>query len=792
MKRKGRRGKSCLELGVGGGGCQEFPVVCVVEIRVWNAKLWIGNEVLWTMSRSRQYSEGGPQTAASSLLSPERPWLVIGDRRADGFDRNFGEEASRIIYGFTPINGPSLGSPTMTGLPSADDMADLSFTPPKSRKSSLPVRTPIRLQGEGPSQLWTPPPTKRNESSRAVRSNPIAESDSPRPKKPRRKVLEATETSTQDWMMVSKQAQSEAADEKLDSERDFMVSRSARNKLDSFRYQSKCSDHYQSTSLPDVPPYQSLESYHPVNQPMESMSTTDPVSDLGIGLTGISGRANGFEAPDEHCMHSPARTVALEKSFVSSAKTGSPDVVNGTKLFTGRQWVRSDIGSGSKDGPSSVGPSDAQGQDTASNEDSASNPAPLGRSENCVAKDSDNGQLGCIEIREDVEQTIHQHLLTLGAGDGMDPFEDTASFQGYNHVAHTSPTLDDPEDEFLLDDNDIDDVIEVSGGQGLFEPSSSLHLSSSQGLQVDNKSFPKRTDGFKATSAGKDIFILNDGVYARIEATTTMGALNSDLCTSQSLRHARANIGRKWTATNTAETKLGASNDEEVFDLDEEDEAELADATAAISQDCGETLWHFSTAPPVTQVATPTYAPETALATSIVPTPSSPAQPPPRSTSDRRLEPFVRPPFPKQVRDRSPIVDVSSSGVLRTCFRIGEALNAASLAFRTGTDVIIEIFARVSASTREQAGYKQHIDFVDLFHSERPPFLSGTYELWRDGGRWEEDSRRFLDEGGRGKMCRAVGRLKRDQDTKMWKMAVLNIWEAGWDDVAWAKGIVCA
>lgn len=645
-------------------------------------------------------------------------------------------------------------------------MAGLSFTPPKPRKSSFPVRTPVRRQVEGPSQLWTPPPTKKNVSSRAARSKLSADGDSPQPKKPRRKVLEATETSAQDWMMVSKRAQSEAADEKLDSERDFKVSQSARNKLDSFRYQAKSSEHYQPTSSPDVPRYRVLESNHPANQPMESM-LTNPVIDLGLGLTGISGKLNLYEAPDENSQHAPARTVALGKSFGSGAQTGSPDAVYGTKLSTGRRWV-------------------------GYNEGSASNPPPLRSSENRTANDSGNSQLGCIEIREDVERTIDQHLLTPAAGEAMEPFDDTASFQGYNHVAHTLPTLVDPEDEFLLDDNDIDDLIELSSGQVIVEPPSSLHLSSSQSLQGDDKSFPKRAEGSKATSADKGIYILNNGVYARIEATTTMGALNSDLCTSQSLQHARANIGRKLTATNTADLISGVSNDEEVFDLDEEDEAQLADVTAAISQERGATSWQNETAPTMPGGLTTPYAPETARATSIFPTPSSPARPPPCPTSDRHLEPFVRPPFPKQVRDRSPIVDVNSSGVLRTCFRIGEALNAASLAFRTGTDVVVELFARVSASTRERAGHKQHIDFVDLFHSERPPFLSGTYELWRDGGRWEEDSRRFLDDGGRGKMCRAVGRLKRDQDTKMWKMAVLNIWEVGWDDVAWAKGIVCA
>jgi hypothetical protein len=56
----------------------------------------------------------------------------------------------------------------------------------------------------------------------------------------------------------------------------------------------------------------------------------------------------------------------------------------------------------------------------------------------------------------------------------------------------------------------------------------------------------------------------------------------------------------------------------------------------------------------------------------------------------------------------------------------------------------------------------------------------------------KKDSGKFLGEDGSGRMCRAVGRMKREEPSKVWKMAILNIWEASWDDVAWVKGIVCA
>ncbi|KAI9781759.1 MAG: hypothetical protein M1839_005752 [Geoglossum umbratile] len=150
-------------------------------------------------------------------------------------------------------------------------------------------------------------------------------------------------------------------------------------------------------------------------------------------------------------------------------------------------------------------------------------------------------------------------------------------------------------------------------------------------------------------------------------------------------------------------------------------------------------------------------------------------------------KPFVRPPFPERVQDRSPIVGLSSKTLLRTCFRVGEALRAGSHAGRWGQDAIIELYARVVFSSRD--GWKQHFQFADLFH-DRPPFLSGTYEIFHGTNLWERDSARFLAEDGSGKMCRCIGRMRRAGAD--WKLVVLNIWEAAWDDVAWAKGIACA
>ena len=154
--------------------------------------------------------------------------------------------------------------------------------------------------------------------------------------------------------------------------------------------------------------------------------------------------------------------------------------------------------------------------------------------------------------------------------------------------------------------------------------------------------------------------------------------------------------------------------------------------------------------------------------------------------------PFARPPFPKPIRDRSPILGLTNRAVIRTCFRIGEALNAAAVASRTNTDAVIELYARVIHSEREtDKGFKQFLQFGDLF-TEKPPYLSATYSLWKGVGLWDMDSKVFLGEEGRGKMARALGRIKKREQGGGCEMVVLSIWEVDWEDVGIAKGIVCS
>lgn len=182
--------------------------------------------------------------------------------------------------------------------------------------------------------------------------------------------------------------------------------------------------------------------------------------------------------------------------------------------------------------------------------------------------------------------------------------------------------------------------------------------------------------------------------------------------------------------------------------------------------------------------------------------------------------PIVRPPFPSIVQARSPITGISSSCVLRTCFRIGEALNAGCRAARTGQNVLLELYARVTSSYREIEGAeetgKQHFQFADLF-SDRGPVVQGYWENWKGVGLWEDDSAAFLRDDGEGevdgfedvdantrgtegaqkhemqkeaRLCRAMGRMTREG--RQWIFVISCIWEAGWEDVEYVRGIVCA
>ncbi len=155
-----------------------------------------------------------------------------------------------------------------------------------------------------------------------------------------------------------------------------------------------------------------------------------------------------------------------------------------------------------------------------------------------------------------------------------------------------------------------------------------------------------------------------------------------------------------------------------------------------------------------------------------------------RDTSARSRNPIVRPAFPSSVRDRSPIVGLSSKLLLKTCFRIGEAINQSYQASKSDQHIIIELYARILDS--ERTDKNQLFTFCDLFHA-KPPYIKAVYDaaIWKSVQLFEYDSRRLLQEG---RICRCMGTMKRKE--KEWVMTVHNIWEATWDDISWVEGIV--
>ncbi|KAF2098235.1 hypothetical protein NA57DRAFT_77027 [Rhizodiscina lignyota] len=156
-------------------------------------------------------------------------------------------------------------------------------------------------------------------------------------------------------------------------------------------------------------------------------------------------------------------------------------------------------------------------------------------------------------------------------------------------------------------------------------------------------------------------------------------------------------------------------------------------------------------------------------------------------TINHPIKPIVRAPLPKPIRDRSPIVGVTPSTLLRVCFRVGEALNVGAQAIREGNSVILELYARVISSYREAHTSKQHFMFADIW-ARRGPSIKGTYDIWKGSDLWDEDSKVFLDMHGEEKLCRCIARMKREDHE--WRLAVLNIWQADWNDIEYVRGIL--
>ena len=157
----------------------------------------------------------------------------------------------------------------------------------------------------------------------------------------------------------------------------------------------------------------------------------------------------------------------------------------------------------------------------------------------------------------------------------------------------------------------------------------------------------------------------------------------------------------------------------------------------------------------------------------------------------RPLQPFARPDFPILTRDRSPITGVSTQTVLRVCFRIGEMFKEGARCEAMKQDAVIELFARVTSSSREASTNKQHFQFADLWH-DRPPFPNGILFNYRTSGLVESESKALLD-ADEGTLARCLGRLKRDSKSETgWMLHIANIRMTDWEEIRWTRRILSA
>ncbi|KAF3801582.1 hypothetical protein GCG54_00014798 [Colletotrichum gloeosporioides] len=162
----------------------------------------------------------------------------------------------------------------------------------------------------------------------------------------------------------------------------------------------------------------------------------------------------------------------------------------------------------------------------------------------------------------------------------------------------------------------------------------------------------------------------------------------------------------------------------------------------------------------------------------------------PTYSASSGITPITRPPFPKKTRDRSVVVGLSTTVILRTCFRIGELLNAHTRCARAKQDVVMELFARIRNSSRESTAKTQHFELKDLF-TDRKPFLYGSLKEWKSGGFVDSQTQALVGRDWKDKLCRCICKLVEDKKSPIGRSAqILAISETTWDDVHFALRIV--
>ncbi|KAK2745121.1 hypothetical protein FQN57_004028 [Myotisia sp. PD_48] len=182
------------------------------------------------------------------------------------------------------------------------------------------------------------------------------------------------------------------------------------------------------------------------------------------------------------------------------------------------------------------------------------------------------------------------------------------------------------------------------------------------------------------------------------------------------------------------------------------------------------------------------------------------------------FKPFIRRGFPSGAPNHTPIQGLCSNKIiLRTCFRIAEALKVSSGTMKSGSSspisscqnqpkqTLVELYAIVKTSYRR--GSYQIFRFADIFFPSRPPYLMGKWEGWLGNPYLDKCGESFLtqkhlrltydwhcantstSEERSLKLCRVVGVISSSLDGTV-AIRIVNIQKAEWSDVEDMKEIL--
>jgi hypothetical protein len=276
--------------------------------------------------------------------------------------------------------------------------------------------------------------------------------------------------------------------------------------------------------------------------------------------------------------------------------------------------------------------------------------------------------------------------------------------------------------------------------------------------------------------------------------------------------------GECFTCLQPDESTVGNEDKHDDFDFDEDifDNIHTEDETEYQSPDCTTlTTYSSNTEPPFSDPKSPQVTPPEE--------PSSPHQlaksktlPKPIQKPLIPLTPFLRSSLPQPAPLQSLIPSLLPHRRIPTLFRIAEVHRLLATLPPEASPQRIELYATVTSSHRCFDMKIQEFAFADLFFPHRPPYLRGTYTAWQLCPLFDGDSVPFLEPPNGSKLCRAIVQVTKNSTTRnarqtrssplrgssgsqgdvkegaVLEVEVLNIWEATWEDVEYAKGIVGA